>query len=766
MTRKSSTTPGQTGQHQSVHVDAPKPKTVASTQARTVKLSLNAKQVLVGDYPAILDLRKYTFETEIFTHSYKEFNLAYKEGRPPQPNISISGSSSVEVLHLPGDAYDYAVVENLPNLKELHVHQGGWAGGGLTWLICQNLPRLERIVAKGACVKWLELENLPRLNSIDASGCDKLDYFSITKAPKIEVIKLDGCKKLSKIVGLGPTAQNRLGISKQIAAVQQSSRRDLKIYDDMTITDIEMVLTNINRGAKLAERRGPYRPSSHDVLKDESDCDQFGFNLLRPLEYVQTGNTGESYCYEFTEGDEHGVSSLGHHTPEDCLREALRSVASDLAQPFANAATEEQVLAYLNLLIAAPTSDPADWVKTEDVIMRRELAANPLMSAPALETMANDKDLKVRLAIAGNPATSDQVRTTVLNGLLKSKSPKVLEAIARNPASSEAVLRRLVESSHAKVLVAVAEHPTTPEGVRVSAIEMLATNVESQMRLAVAKNKATPSAVLAGLAEDKDLQVRQAVAEHPTTPGPIRIAVLSALGNESNLKVLVAVARNPATPATVLEALSKLQDRTLLEGVAANPGTLATVLEVLARNVNLGVRMAVACNPATPTATLDALAKDAQEEDEDNVGLVRQCVAGNPATSAATLGMLVRDERWFTRLAIADNPSTPAAAFETLAKDNNTSVRECAAKNPLAPLTALEILAKDRNANIRMCVARHRASSAAILTALSRDPDDVVRRYVATNPSTPNLVLKSLVTDGEYLVRMAAESALRRTFPV
>lgn len=676
-------------------------ETLGGKKVPEKKLSLNAKQILVGHYPKVLDLRKYTFETEIFMHLQKEFDLAAKEGRPPQPNISISGSDSVEVIHFPGYGYDYAVIESLPNLKELHFYEGQWGGGGPIWLICQNLPRLERIVAKGAGMRWLELENLPGLNSIDASGCDKLDYFSITKAPKIEIINLGGCRKLSKILGLGPTAQKRLGIAKQIAAVQHSSRRDLKIYDDMTITDIEMVLANINRGAKLAERRGPYRPSGADEFKDESDCEQYEFNLLRPLEYVYTGGTGESYCHEFMVKDESGiVSSQGNHTPEDCLREALHHVVSDLVQPFGNAATEDQVLAYLNLLVAAPTSEPADWAKTEDVTMRRALAANPLMSEPALETLASNKDLKVRLAIAGNPATPDQDRIAVLDGLLKSKSPKVLEAVARNPATSEAVLRKLATSTHAKVLVAVAEHRATPDLVRVSAIEMLAKNVDSEVRLAVAKNKATPPAILACLADDKDLQVRQAVAEHPTTPGPIRIAVLVALGNESNPKVLVAVARNPATPATVLEDLSKQQDSTLLEAVAANPATLAPVLQMLAMNVNVGVRMTVALNPATPTATLDALAQD---EDE----YVRGSVAENTATSAAAFGVLVREESWHTRLAIAENLSTPAAVFETLATDQEYMVREAVARNPSASGAALKILAKNKSDNIRMYVAQN-----------------------------------------------------------
>jgi len=61
----------------------------------------------------VLDLRKYTFKTEIFMHLQKEFDQSAKEGRPPQPNISVSGSDSVEVIHFPGYGYDYAVIETI-----------------------------------------------------------------------------------------------------------------------------------------------------------------------------------------------------------------------------------------------------------------------------------------------------------------------------------------------------------------------------------------------------------------------------------------------------------------------------------------------------------------------------------------------------------------------------------------------------------------------------------------------------------------------------
>lgn len=309
---------------------AAKPAKAASTKTPAKKeLSLNEKQVLVGDYPKILDLRKYTFENKTFLHLSEEFELAEAEGRPPQPNISVSGSDSVEVIHFPGYGYDYAVVEHLPNLKELHVHEGEWGGGGPTWLICQNLPRLEKIVIDGTDVRWLQLENVAVLNSIDVSGCEKLDYFSIKSAPKLKVINVDGCIKLRKVLDLNPAAQRRLGIARQIKAVQKSSRRDQKIYDNMTITDIDMVLANINYGAKLATRKGLFPENEFCYgREDDPKFKSFSFELLRPLEYVYTGGTGETYAYDFLCHDYsrsgHGISSSeGNSNQEDCLDRAL-----------------------------------------------------------------------------------------------------------------------------------------------------------------------------------------------------------------------------------------------------------------------------------------------------------------------------------------------------------------------------------------------------------------------------------------------------------
>lgn len=330
---------------------------------------LNDKQMLVGKYPKILDLRKYAFKTKNFGHSSDEFKKAAEEGRPPQPNICISGNDSVETIYFPLDqaGYDYAVVANLPNLKELHVcrkDESRHRRGELLWLICQNLPELKTITIEGD-VRWLQLEDMPCLENIDVGKCKNLDYFSIKNAPALKKVNVKNCKKLRAIADLPTEIQSSLGITKQIQKTQEKSKNNGKIYKNMTFTDVDTVLANINYGAKLATRNRLF-PKDHKTdpgfcygRENDPEFKSFSFNLLRPLESVYTGGTGETYAYEFLRHDYHngqyGIGlSISNSTQEDCLDYALSWIADlGLAIPGRRwRVPSKQVLDFLNQLIA------------------------------------------------------------------------------------------------------------------------------------------------------------------------------------------------------------------------------------------------------------------------------------------------------------------------------------------------------------------------------------------------------------------------------
>ena len=328
-------------------------------------LKLNTTNVLIGEYPKLLDLRKYNYALpNTVINDKDEFKLAENESRPPQASIYISGKSSVEVIYFPSDniGEEYAVIENLPNLKELHIcrtENGLLRHDELKWLICKNLPNLKTITAEGG-IFWLQLEDLPSLESIDVSKCINLDYFSIQNAPALKKVKISNCKKLRKIVHLPYEIQSELGITKQIQKVQKNSKLNGKLYKNMTFTDIDNVLAIINNGAKVATRKGLFPVNVYpkgnkgfcDGRENDPEFVSFGFDLLRPLESVIRGHGIDTYAYVAI-NLENGCSN-GQLDQEDCLEDALGWVDhAELIVPEVSNPSEQQILDYLNQLLNA-----------------------------------------------------------------------------------------------------------------------------------------------------------------------------------------------------------------------------------------------------------------------------------------------------------------------------------------------------------------------------------------------------------------------------
>ena len=347
--------------------------TVATKRVAVEKKSLTkeAKPALVEDDPTLLDLRQSKLDGTIHLHMPQEFELAEKEGRPPLANICLSDNADVETIILPANniGWDYCVIRDMPNLRELHVkripaqvleHGGkkyrmGIEDDELKWLVLKDLPKLEKVTVEGSIV-WLQVENLPSLKVIDVQGCEKLDYFSVLKAPKLEVVNAANCKKLRAVVGLTNQRQEKLGITAQILETQSKSMRDGKIYKNMTFTDVDHVLWTINYGVKIASLKGLFsEENSCFGREDDPDFNNFSFNVLRPLEHVYTGGTGETYAYVLWTDDYLG--SVGNSSQELCLDYALNDLSSmDLDIPGKRNPTNQQILAFLNKLVEKETS--------------------------------------------------------------------------------------------------------------------------------------------------------------------------------------------------------------------------------------------------------------------------------------------------------------------------------------------------------------------------------------------------------------------------
>jgi hypothetical protein len=257
----------------------------------------------------------------------------------PTTNLRIADDTTVEILYFPNDNCDFAVIENLPNLKELHISTKDVTSTKddiwLTWLICRNLPKLETVIISGGLM-WLEIDSAENLKLIDVGQCKKLDYFSIQSAPALEKIIIKNCRKLRCIADLDFATQDRMGITKQINLIQSKSKYENSLYKDMTYTDVDALAHLINTKIKLAAEQGYLQEGKYSRLIGEGAnapaYTPFSFELLGPLEHVPTDGTDHLYPspYAFYESEYDGDrNASGNNTQEDCLKQML-NCASDL----------------------------------------------------------------------------------------------------------------------------------------------------------------------------------------------------------------------------------------------------------------------------------------------------------------------------------------------------------------------------------------------------------------------------------------------------
>ncbi len=309
-------------------------------------LYLNDQNVLVGDYPKVLNFQ----------------NLGLTCGG----EIRISDNEIVESIFLPAFTFIEVAIENLPNLREIHAPEDG-----PTWLVCRNLPKLKTIMVDGG-VRWLSVNGAEQLQTIDVGRCEHLGYLSVSNAPSLDRINVDHCRLLKQIDDMGAEHQIQLGVVRQLTALQSRSKMDSSLYEGMTFTDIDLVLANISRGEVLLKKKlSEFNNMSGRLDTMHSD---YSYRLLEPGESVYTGGTGESYCYAF-EVSSHdasqplGVTSIdyevGIHEPEDAIANALSWVAAGLVVSRDSTPSNDQVLSFINVLLNEPNAALPAWAYSE-----------------------------------------------------------------------------------------------------------------------------------------------------------------------------------------------------------------------------------------------------------------------------------------------------------------------------------------------------------------------------------------------------------------
>jgi pentose-5-phosphate-3-epimerase len=144
--------------------------------------------------------------------------------------------------------------------------------------------------------------------------------------------------------------------------------------------------------------------------------------------------------------------------------------------------------------------------KTAGPNLLADIAMNPSLSSDQIEKLAKHKDVWVRLGIARNPNTPQEIRKGILEGFLKLKSEEnegdiyLIRCELTPPEMIDEVLERylpLKSTNREDRLSYIARNPNT----RPETLAKLAGDRFTEVRIAVAKNPNTPVETLRQLSQ-------------------------------------------------------------------------------------------------------------------------------------------------------------------------------------------------------------------------------------------------------------------------
>lgn len=213
-------------------------------------------------------------------------------------------------------------------------------------------------------------------------------------------------------------------------------------------------------------------------------------------------------------------------------------------------------------------------------------------------------------------------------------------------------------------------------------LDLLARDVQCEVRCHAAQNPKCPTMTLAAIAKDKSRDVRLSVAVNPN----VHVTLLTEmLISESDLQV-----QN-----TIYKAI-QAQDpyRFIRSDLAGKTNIPGSILALLSEDHDHGVREWAAAHPNCPGDILSLLGAD-------HINGVRESAAAHPNCPSDTMLTLSTDHYWGVRVAVAANPICSASILSSMSNDHNEDVRAMAAGNPNCPTLSLIRLANDVDSETR-----------------------------------------------------------------
>lgn len=375
-------------------------------------------------------------------------------------------------------------------------------------------------------------------------------------------------------------------------------------------------------------------------------------------------------------------------------RHVLLAIAGNPNTPAAilaglSSSSDESILCKL----AGNPSVPADVLsrlsKHKDYDVRWSVAENPATSIRFLEILARDKEPSVRRRVAENSAAP----SLILDLLARDADAGVRKCVASSANASAHALDLFLYDNDRGGLSQLAQS----SNLSLAAFEALCASTDVWVLRSLASNPRAPISVLEKLAKNPTL-LRHVVA-NPSAPA----SLLDACATDVDVNVRGAVARNSTASPSTLEVLSRDADVSVRRAVAMNPSVPQSVLARMAHDGPFEIEVAVAMNPTAPLQLynpaidkwVDRLQRAMQFEQRQAVG---QSVGDRARIGAADLlrgldllGLtcltndnkdltkLSRSRDWLTRLGVALHPSVTEGILKVLRQDSDPDVARVAA---------------------------------------------------------------------------------------
>ena len=331
---------------------------------------------------------------------------------------------------------------------------------------------------------------------------------------------------------------------------------------------------------------------------------------------------------------------------------------------------------------AARVDLPAEAVRVmtqdPDPAVRAVAAAHDGCDSVTLLRLCGDKDPKVRTVAAAHRACPDSPLKAFGVHANRPDTESRIAAARRRDCPPQMLVALLHDPENA-VSAAAASNPALPTQAALAAAAERHTS--SAARAEIAKRGDCPPSVLAQLAKDGRYAsaVLRAVAANPNTPTETVVAMV-ATNHDTDARV--AVASNPACDQRHLTELATDDAPAVVVAVARRADCTAETLTTLAQHPEPSVRAAVAANAAVGQAKLEALGADPEPS-------VRAAVAANAAVGQAKLEALGADPEPSVRAAVAARADCPAQTLAELTADTAPAVIAAVVANPAIALPAL-----------------------------------------------------------------------------